>query len=95
LKETAEVISIPLSIIFKKSFDSALVPANWKKANVVPIFKKGDRANPGNYCPVSLKSVIAKVFESILRDAIMHHFIHNKLFTNKQHGFLPRRLCST
>ena len=44
-------------------------------ANTVPIFKKGDRTNPGNYRPVSLTCIVAKVFESILRDVIMNYCI--------------------
>jgi len=30
------------------------VPQDWRDANVVPIYKKGNRSEPGNYRPVSL-----------------------------------------
>jgi hypothetical protein len=59
----------------------------WKAANVTPIFKKGSKADPGNYRPVSLTSVCCKLFESILRDALMNHLISNNLLSNSQHGF--------
>ena len=41
LKECSEQLSIPLTIIFRRSFQFAEVPDDWRNANVVPIFKKG------------------------------------------------------
>ena len=43
LKELAEELSEPLSIIFLKSWESGEVPEDWRRANVVPIFKKGKK----------------------------------------------------
>ena len=44
-------------MIFNKSLKEGVVPKSWKEAEVVPIFKKGKRDDPGNYRPVSLTSV--------------------------------------
>ena len=44
------------------------VATDWKHANVTPIFKKGDKSDPGNDRPISLTSQICKVLESILCD---------------------------
>eukprot|EP00061_Rhincodon_typus_P015495 g43204.t1 len=33
------------------------IPEGWRGANIVPLFKKGNRDNPGNYRPMSLTSV--------------------------------------
>ena len=43
LKETANELKKPLTIIFKKSVDEGRIPETWKKAIVTAIFKKGDR----------------------------------------------------
>ena len=43
LKECAESLSVPLSIIFNKSLDLGLFPDQWKDAIVSAIFKKDDR----------------------------------------------------
>ena len=43
-KEWAEIIAIPLYLIFSKSLESGVVPADWKLANVSAIHKKGSRA---------------------------------------------------
>ncbi|XP_073404440.1 uncharacterized protein [Dendrobates tinctorius] len=53
LKEIAEEIFEPLSIIFENSWRTGEVPEDWRRANVVPIFKKGKKVDPGNYRPVS------------------------------------------
>jgi len=45
LKECASVLAEPLSLLFQQSFDTGILPGDWKTANIVPIFKKGDRTD--------------------------------------------------
>ena len=63
LREMAELIAKPLSVIFEKSHRIGEVPVDWRKSNVTPVFKKGKKEDPGNYKPVSLTSVPGKVME--------------------------------
>ena len=53
LKELADVMAGLLSIIYQRSWESGVVPADWKLANIIPVYKKGIREDPGNYRPVS------------------------------------------
>ena len=41
-------IAEPLTILFDKSIKKGVVPFDWKVANIVPVFKKGDRTDPGS-----------------------------------------------
>ena len=93
LRECSDALSVPLSIIFSKCFDVGVVPSDWRIANVTPIFKKGNHSSPCNYRPVSLTSVVCKVMESIVKDAVLDHLLGNGLLNLSQHGFLPKRSC--
>ena len=71
------------------------MPTDWKHANVTPIFKKGDKLDPGNCRPISLFSQICKVLESILRDNILNHLNTHTLLLKSQHGFTKGKSCLT
>ncbi|CAM5127912.1 unnamed protein product [Eretmochelys imbricata] len=95
LKELADVIAEPLAVIFENSWRSGEIPEDWKKANVVPIFKKGKKDDPGNYRPVSLTSVPGKIMEHVLRESILKHLDERKVIRNSQHGFTKGKSCLT
>ncbi|KGL86335.1 hypothetical protein N301_09028, partial [Charadrius vociferus] len=73
LRELADVIARPLSIIFERPWGTGEVPEDWRKADITPIFKKGKKEDPGNYRPVSLTSVPRKVTERLILDVISKH----------------------
>ena len=95
LKECKEIISDTLVSVFRKSLDSGKVPLLWKQANVVPIFKKGDKTLTANYRPVSLTSIVGKMMESVIAKNIREHLERHKLINESQHGFTKGRSCLT
>ena len=95
IKETKVELCQPLATIFNDSLSSGLVPVAWKTANVVPIFKKGDKSVASNYRPISLTSIIGKMLESILAGKIRDHLERFKLINESQHGFMQGRSCLT
>ena len=63
LKHMAEELRPAITAIFQLSFDQGSPPKNWLLANISPIYKKGDKTCPANYRPVSLTSIVCKLFE--------------------------------
>lgn len=70
-RELAEELAKPLSTIYQQSWLSGEVSSDWELANVMPICKKGQKEDPGNYRPVSLTLLLGKVIEQIILSAIM------------------------
>lgn len=85
----------PLSIIYQQSWQTGEVPADWRLANVTPIYKKGQKDDPGNYRPVSLTSVPGKVMEQIILSVIMQRMKGAQVIRPSQHGFTRGRSCLT
>jgi len=65
LRDLAEMLIQPLSIIYQQSWLNGEVPANWRLANVTPIYKKGWKEDPVDFRPVSLTLVLGKVMKQI------------------------------
>ncbi|PKU46621.1 rna-directed dna polymerase from mobile element jockey- hypothetical protein [Limosa lapponica baueri] len=95
LRELAEVIAGTLSIIFDRSWRTGEVPEDWRKANVIPVFKKGKKEDLGNYRLVSLTSIPGKMMEQLVLDIISKHMEEKKTIRSSQHGFTKGKSCLT
>ncbi|GAB0210363.1 cAMP-dependent protein kinase inhibitor alpha [Grus japonensis] len=79
----------------EQSWLTGEVPLDWRLANVMPIYKKGWKEDPGNYRPVSLTSVPGKVMEQVILSAITQYIQDNLVIRPSQHGFMKGRPCLT
>ena len=66
LKLCASSISKPFLLLFEQSLENECFPNVWKKANIVPIHKKGHKQLIQNYRPVSLLPICEKIFEKLI-----------------------------
>ncbi|PKU39469.1 rna-directed dna polymerase from mobile element jockey-like [Limosa lapponica baueri] len=64
-------------------------------ANVMPIYKKGRKEDPGNYRPVSLTSVPGRIMERIILGELSRQVQDSQGIRASQHGFMKGKSCST
>ena len=91
LNECREVLCQPILMIFTNSLQQGKLPKIWKKANITPLYKKGNKSNPLNYRPVSLTSVVCKILEKLIREDWEKMLEEQNMLTEKQFGFRQGR----
>ena len=81
LKNCEPELSYILAKLFNKCLKESCFPDCWKASSVVPVFKNvGERSTAKNYRPVSLLSVVSKVFEKLVNNRIVDHLEKCGLF---------------
>lgn len=95
LKDSAVVVTPFLNLIFNSSLSEGIFPSEWKKARISPIYKSGTRDDCSNYRPISVLSVIPKIFEKIVYDQVNEYLVKNLILTPYQSGFRKGRSTSS
>ena len=95
LKECKEQLVEPIWDIINSSLKEGKVPREWKRANIVPIYKGGKRTEPLNYRPVSLTSVVGKLCEAVIKERWVKYLEEKEVITGCQYGFRKGRSCVT
>ena len=94
LKNCEPELSHILTELFNKCLKEFCFPDCWKVSSVVPVFKNvGERSTVKNYRPVSLLSVVSKVFEKLINNRIVDHLEKCGLFSDFQYGFRSSYCC--
>jgi len=70
LKTFSETLAHPLAQVFNFALSSGIPPKQWCLSEIILLFKKGGRAEIGNYRPISLSSTICKVFMSLVKNRL-------------------------
>ena len=92
LKNCEPELSYILAKLFNKCLKESCFPDCWKVSSVVPVFKNvGERSTAKNYRPVSLLSVVSKVFEKLVNNRIVDHLEKCGLFSDFRYGFRSSR----
>ena len=92
LKNCEPELSYILAKLFKKCLKESCFPDCWKVSSVVPVFKNvGERSTAKNYHPVSLLSVVSKIFEKLVNNRIVDHLEKCGLFSDFQYGVMSSR----
>ena len=88
LKNCGPELYYILAELFNKCLKESCFPDCWKVSSVVPLFKNvGESSTAKNYRPVSLLSVVSKIFEKLVNNRIVDHLAKCGLFSDFQYGF--------
>ena len=93
LKSCKQELAKPLCILWRKSLDTAEVPADSKISYITPIHKGGSRHIAKNYRPVALTSHLVKIFEKVIRNSLVNFIETHNLMNPNQHGFRAGHSC--
>ena len=66
VRDGASIKACPLSCVINLSLIQGALPDDLKSAKVVPLFKKNDRTEVGNYRPVSILTIISKSYARVV-----------------------------
>ena len=81
------------SDLYKHCIESCHWPKNRKRGEWVPIHKKNDRSDMENYRPVSVQTIINKVFGKVLANQITAGF--NERLSDYLTAYRKRHSCET
>ena len=95
LRHFNAVLAPNLYKLWRKSLDSGDMPDEVNLANISPIFKGGEKCEPADYRPIALTSHVTKVFERVVRKAIVGYLATNRYFNPTQYGFMAGRSTLT
>ena len=93
IRECADELTVPVTKLCKLSLIQGVFPRQWKRANIVPLHKKGSKSSPLNYRSVSLLPLFGKVLERVVFSALYQHV--QPALSDRQHGFMPGRSCAS
>ena len=87
LRDSKDVVAPFLALIFNTSLNNCIFPDDLKTARISPIYKSGNKKARGNYRPISVLSVIAKLFEKLICEQLNLFLEENKILSSCQSGF--------
>ena len=92
LRDAASELPEPICFLLNENMKTEKFPAELKRANIIPLFRKGDLDDHLNYRPLSLTPALAKVFESVIKQQIDEYVHKNVLLSKTQFGFRKKFL---
>ena len=91
IKDAAEELVVPLTMLIISSLQSGSFPTCEKQAKVVPVYKSNQKSKLDNYRPISVTTVLSKIIEKVVYNQLSDYLESNNLICPNQFGFRPNR----
>jgi hypothetical protein len=95
LRDFVSEFSMIITRLLQSSLNDSKIPTDWRKASIVPIYKKANSHRASNYSPVSPTFLSYKLLEHIMDSNILDHYDLCGILADQQHGFRSKRSCET
>jgi hypothetical protein len=83
------VLAPTLATLFEQVRLSAAIPASWRVGKLVPVYKRGDAVQPGNYRPLVVSPALYSLYSKLMQmrlQAFVEPYLPDTMY-----GFRPRR----
>lgn len=87
LKRFQSILIKPITFLVNLIFSTGIFPTAFKLAEVIPIYKSGDRDSVNNYRPISILSTLSKIVEKLLNKRLVSYLESKHLLSSSQFGF--------
>ncbi|CAB3997753.1 Hypothetical predicted protein [Paramuricea clavata] len=95
IKLAGDAIHDSLLHIFNLVLGTGIFPDDLKLAKIIPIHKEGDKAECGNYRPISVIPTVAKILEKIIYNQLSSYINDKDIICKQQFGFRPNHSTET
>ena len=95
LKDSKLTVASSLTKLVNLSYKTSTFPDCMKKGIVKAVHKKEDTEDPANYRPLTILSVLSKVFERSAADQQMTYYLKNNILNKTQHAYMKGHSTET
>ena len=81
--------------IISSSISTYMMPSEWKRVKVTPIYKSGDRSDPNSYHPISVLRLIPKIMEHAIQFQLVAFLTKNSSLAVHRSGFRKKHSTET
>ena len=91
LDEGNSSVVTAMTLLFNFMFEREVWPERWSEGVIFPLHKQDSRLDPSNYRPITLLSVMGKLFGSVVNSRLLSFSESVGSVSDEQGGFRPER----
>ena len=87
IKKNVHLLAPPITLLFNQSVQQGKFPQILKRAQVIPLYKKGAKTDLNNFRPISLLNIFSKIFEKVMKVYLVGFLETHNVLSKSQYGF--------